>query len=196
MVDSDTKRQQTRERVRKHRAKNHKKSSQYVTHGNAQKRHTDTDTDTVKKTNAQINGFDAWWDAYPRKKDKKKALDIWKRKNLAKRADELIAKLKEQVCDCESFNRSDKTKIAYPTTYLNGERYDDDIDPIPVNQKQNKTDIKSEIFARISRGVQNGYEWKSPEAEAVFNKMRQSPGGVPWNGNEWQINKAISEVIA
>jgi DNA-binding Lrp family transcriptional regulator len=61
--------------------------------------------------------------------------------------------------------------------------------------KQNKTDIKSEIFARISRGVQNGYDWKSPEAEAVFNKMRQSPGGVPWNGNEWQINNAISEVI-
>ena len=61
--------------------------------------------------------------------------------------------------------------------------------------KQSKTDIKSEIFARISRGVQNRYTWKSPEAEAVFNKMRQLPGGVPWNGNEWQINNAISEVI-
>lgn len=63
------------------------------------------------------------------------------------------------------------------------------------NQKQSKTEIKQEIFARISRGVQNGYTWKSPEAEAVFNKMRQLPGGVPWNGNEWQINNAISEVI-
>lgn len=195
MVDADTKRQQTRERVRKHRAKKASKSSQNVTPSNAQKRHTDTDTDKVKKTNAQIHGFDAWWDVYPRKKEKKKALDIWKRKNLAKRADELIAKLKEQVCDCESFNRSDKTKIAYPTTYLNGERYDDDIDPIQSNPQQSKTDIKSEILARISRGVQNGYDWKSPEAEAVFNKMRQLPGGVPWNGNEWQIKQAISEVI-
>jgi len=41
LQDSDTKRAQTRERVRKHR-----EQKRTVTHGNAQKRHTDTDTDS------------------------------------------------------------------------------------------------------------------------------------------------------
>jgi len=46
MKDADTIRAQTRERVRKHRAS--RDDSVTVTHGNASKRHTDTDTDTKK----------------------------------------------------------------------------------------------------------------------------------------------------
>lgn len=49
MRDADTIRAQTRERVRKHREK-----KRHVTQGNAQKRHTDTDTDTKDQNNMSV----------------------------------------------------------------------------------------------------------------------------------------------
>jgi hypothetical protein len=136
-------------------------------------------------------GFDAWWDLHPRKLSKKKCLDIWKSKKLYQKADALVTHLKNQIENCETFDR-EITKIAYPSTYLNQERYNDEIQP-KQKKANTKTNIKAEIFERISKGHMNQHQWKSPEAQQVFKRMRSQNGGVPWNGNEWQINQAIQE---
>lgn len=69
LKDSAEVREQTRERVRKHREKRNAEK-QDVTLGNAEKRHTDTDTDTKKNrcTPAKAgypDGFEVFWKAYP-----------------------------------------------------------------------------------------------------------------------------------
>lgn len=89
--------------------------------------HTDTYTNTDKKKDI-ARGFAQFWAAYPKKADKKKARDIWKRRGLESRADELIA-------DVEARKARHKPWldgfVPNPTTYLNGERWEDDIDEKP-----------------------------------------------------------------
>lgn len=66
--------------------------------------------------------FDEFWAVYPLKENKKKAREIWIRKKLDRKADILIADvIKRKACHkkwLEGF-------IPLPTTYLNGERWED-----------------------------------------------------------------------
>ena len=78
---------------------------------------------------APSHGFDQWYELYPRKKSRSKALEIWKRNKLAHQSDSLIEKLQNQVNHCSSMN-GDIKYIKYPTTYLNAGAWDDDIEPI------------------------------------------------------------------
>lgn len=89
MQDADTIRAQTRERVRRHRET--KDLARYgndgVTGGNAEKRHTDTDTNTVKPLGGkppiivENPEFEAAWKGYPKRSGnnpKADALKCWK----------------------------------------------------------------------------------------------------------------------
>jgi len=74
----------------------------------------------------QVNGtskFEDWWKHYPKKIEKKKAKAIWKRKKLDGDVDELIADVTERL-------QFDKKWIdgfiPNPTTYLNGDRWEDE----------------------------------------------------------------------
>lgn len=70
-------------------------------------------------------GFDAWWEVYPRKAKKKPAREVWKRKRLDPMTDVLIA-------DTQRRQQSDRRWldgfVPDPTTYLNQERWTDEID--------------------------------------------------------------------
>jgi uncharacterized protein YdaU (DUF1376 family) len=91
--------------------------------------HIDSESDSESLTTSPplAAGFDAFWKAYPTKKNKKKALEIWKRKKLHTQSAKLIADI---------LNRKEKDRawnegfIPHPTTYLNGERWEDEIEPI------------------------------------------------------------------
>ena len=82
------------------------------------------------KNNTSNSMFDAFWNAYPKKVEKKKSLEIWKRKKLAQKADIILNDI---------VNRADKDKqwlegfIPNPTTYLNGERWEDEITLVTQN---------------------------------------------------------------
>jgi len=115
--DSDTVRAQTRERVRKHRA------AQNVTHGNAPKRHIDIDIDI--KTSAH---FDTFWQAYPKKKDKLKARKAWIKNNCDKHATAILQNIELRT------DWTDIQFIPYPTTYLHGERWTDELEAVPVHK--------------------------------------------------------------
>lgn len=93
--------------------------------------------------------FNAFWDLYPMKKGKKKALAIWKCENLDTHADVIMEKLKTQV------EKDDQWKQGYipnPSTYLNGERWLDEITkPKPKTQaiQEKNPVVKTEIAPDI-----------------------------------------------
>lgn len=146
MVDADTVRAQTRERVRKYR-ENKKKSKDVtdVTVGNGRKRHIDIDIDTDKSSTAK-SGFADFWKAYPVKRDKRKAESAWRTKKLESRSAELIA-------DVENRKQNDAQwidgYIPHPTTYINGERWEDEI--VAPKKSGGKVDI---MALAKSKGVE------------------------------------------
>ena len=125
LQDSDTVREQTRERVRKHRER--KKKVKDVTDGNGAKRHTDTDTDTDKDLKIKVkteDPFDRWWRVYPKKRKKKTARAIWKKKRLDAKVSELIIDVSTRISHDERWLNG---YVPDPTTYLNQERWDDEL---------------------------------------------------------------------
>ncbi len=73
-----------------------------------------------------IPNFDLFWLKYPNKKSKKKAQQIWKSRNLEKKFDEIIAGL-DRYIKSDSWNSDGGAYIPHPTTFLNQERWLDDI---------------------------------------------------------------------
>ena len=99
------------------------------------------------KTNGHsvIAGFERWWDEYPKKVKKKTALDIWKRKHPD--ADLLIADVRNRVANDSRWKGG---FVPDPTTYLNGERWDDEVSTETRNEANNN---RSESFATIHARV-------------------------------------------
>ena len=130
MVDADTVRAQTRERVRKHRESKKKvEGSNDVTDCNGSKRHIDIDIDIKKKGQKQgrvtsTARFEDFWKEYPRKVKKKTAKEIWARKKLDRLADQLIADVGSRLRGDAQWKEG---FIPHPTTYLNQERWDDEL---------------------------------------------------------------------
>jgi len=122
MQNSETIRDQNRERKRKQRLKE-KEESQNVTPSHAShgmSRHTDTDTDKDSMFISNLN-FLEFWENYPRKQDKKKSKLAWNR--ISKSNQEKI------LLDIKThFLETKKQFIPLPTTYLNGERWNDESD--------------------------------------------------------------------
>ncbi|MDE9420131.1 hypothetical protein P1O00_09110, partial [Erysipelothrix rhusiopathiae] len=72
--------------------------------------------------------FEMFWKLYPKRQDKKKAktkLIQIIRKN-PKLAQTIISDLERRV-NCQDWKKDDGKYIPLPTTYLNGERWDDEI---------------------------------------------------------------------
>lgn len=74
--------------------------------------------------------FDAWWAIYPVKAAKKKVLGTWKSRNLDSKFDMLVADVKNRL---ENDARWKNGFAPNPTTYLNQDRWEDDVvkqDPV------------------------------------------------------------------
>jgi len=68
--------------------------------------------------------FDDFWEAYPKKRKKKESREVWKRKRLDDKADELVADVKNRLAQDERWRRGFAPD---PTTYLRGERWLDEL---------------------------------------------------------------------
>lgn len=77
--------------------------------------------------------FEDFWSVYPKKVKKVDSLKKWKLKNLDAIADTLIADVENRLANdgrwLEGF-------VPDPTTYLNGERWNDDLEPRRMNKKK------------------------------------------------------------
>ena len=81
-------------------------------------------SDTLKKhynQDAKINGFEEFWKAYPKKRDKQKSKTAWikKQPDLPK----VLKALKEQV-KSEQWTKNAGQFIPLPSTWLNGARWE------------------------------------------------------------------------
>ena len=90
--------------------------------------HIDIDVDVSKNHRSSADASDRFkdfWDAYPKKVKKAESLKVWKSKRLNGKADEIIA-------DVNLRKRSDRRWLdgfrPDPTTYLRGERWNDEIE--------------------------------------------------------------------
>jgi len=72
-----------------------------------------------------MSRFKDWYSRYPIKKGRMKAEQAWNKYNLDSRADELIAILKEQKAHDAQWKAG--IGIPHPTTYLNQQRWEDEI---------------------------------------------------------------------
>ncbi len=68
--------------------------------------------------------FDSFWSIYPRKENKKKAQEIWKNKNLDKKYEEIIS----FISKAKQTDRWNKGITPHATTFLNQERWEDELD--------------------------------------------------------------------
>ena len=98
------------------------------------KRYTNNNGNNGKKENKEYiytTDFQTFYDAYPKKVEKKKAFAIWQRKQLKNYTAEIIdfiSKAKETKQWREGY-------VPNPTTFLNGERWEDDLSSYGKNRE-------------------------------------------------------------
>ena len=83
---------------------------------------SETETETDKDAH-----FDRFWDIYPKKKDKKRSLKIWKKLNCDNIVDDICNAVNEQIKH-EAISK-DIQFIPHPSTWLNGQRWEDETKP-------------------------------------------------------------------
>lgn len=81
------------------------------------------DASQSKATSPDDTEFDVFWSLYPRKVEKKKALQKWNK--LPPQTRRLIL---DDIPKRKSTSQWQKGYIPHPTTYLNGERWNDELD--------------------------------------------------------------------
>lgn len=87
------------------------------------------------------SAFDAFWNAYPKKKDKVRARATFDKLNIT---DELLKKILTAIDEqkkSEDWQKENGRFIPYPATWLNGHRWEDEINVTPY-QKEVSFDVE------------------------------------------------------
>ena len=104
----------------------------------------ETKNKAIKKQNKELNElqekqFDKFWQAYPKKVSKKQAQKSWKKIKPSLELFEKILKALEMVKQTEQWKKDNGKYVPYPATWLNQERWTDEInmmqDTIKEEQK-------------------------------------------------------------
>jgi hypothetical protein len=119
----------------------------------------DVAVDNFSEQGAQ-EPFEEFWRIYPNKKGKKPAKDRWKRRNLDDKLPLILSKLKQQVTEDDSWKRG---FIPNPLTYINQERWDDEI------TKSNKQSCGKQAYQQSIRREQTAASEKSEEIVCAQN---------------------------
>lgn len=90
-------------------------------------------------------GFERWWEMYPKKKEKKACLAFWRRMSAADREAALAAIPKHRAFwDREG---TDPQYIVYPIRWLRNGRWDDDLTPSAPAKRKGLLDQMDDAFA-------------------------------------------------
>lgn len=81
--------------------------------------------------------FDSFWKEYPKKEMKKKSMEIWKRKKLDRKITEILA----FIAKAKGTDRWQKNFIKSPTTFLNNESWEDDIESYGGSKNDKNTNL-------------------------------------------------------
>jgi len=108
--------------------------------------------------------FVEFWEGYPRKEGKKAAHKLWIRDNLDEKADIILADVALRRATHDRW--SDKAYIPVPTTYLNGEKWNDEIiEKAPPTPQQ----IRNSIYnpKKEMRNTTKFWEAGNPDYDRV-----------------------------
>lgn len=108
----------------------------------------DTKNKAIKKQNKELNElqekqFDKFWQAYPKKVSKKEAQKSWKKINPSLELFEKILKALEMVKQTEQWKKDNGKYVPYPATWLNQERWTDEINMMQDNKMAIKEEQKT-----------------------------------------------------
>ena len=90
---------------------------------------TETEFKQKQKQTPCSNGFEAFWQAYPRKIGKAKAEQAWRTKNGSRPPIEKIIEKLEELKKSEQWTKDSGQFIPHPTTWINRGGWDDEIQP-------------------------------------------------------------------
>lgn len=77
-----------------------------------------------RRNRVRNRNFALFWSTYPIKRGKKRAEEVWKRKDLDKHSEMICADVERRKRNDEQWG---KGYIPHPTTYLNGHRWEDEL---------------------------------------------------------------------
>jgi hypothetical protein len=115
--------------------------------------------DLNNKNKRDIDRFEDFWNVYPKKRNKAGSRDKWKLKNLDSLADQLIADVLLRVTDDKRWVDG---FIPDPLTYINQERWNDEVEKI-VEQPQPKgtVDGMSNVNKQyLQMKIKQGKQWR------------------------------------
>lgn len=117
------------------------------------------------KTSAESD-FDRFWETYPKKVGKKNARSAWKRLKVKPPLFEQIISALERQKKSEQWLKDGGRFIPNPTTWLNGERWDDEIqepNPRQVFKRDNRDNFAFE--GEPEDGVNLDFSFRMPQLE-------------------------------
>lgn len=108
----------------------------------------ETKNKAIKKQNKELNElqekqFDKFWQAYPKKVSKKQAQKSWKKISPSLELFEKILKALEMVKQTEQWKKDNGKYVPYPATWLNQERWTDEINMMQDNKMAIKEEQKT-----------------------------------------------------
>ncbi len=173
----------------KHTPKEKPKITQSVISGNPNitltKNHkpltTNQEPSTPKVDNVR---FDEFYSAYPRKAAKAQALKAWQK---LKPDDILINRILKDITqrlDSGEFDIDDKTHIPHPATYLNGQRWEDEIIPRGVPHETHQHSGGGQRLSAVDRVRRHGEELDRQIAAAEAEETA-ADGVGPAGGDVW-----------
>lgn len=117
--------------------------------------------DSLNNRSSGDDRFDEFWEVYPRKRKKKAARATWKKIKLDQQADMIIADVGKRSKHDGSWM---KGFIPDPTSYLNGELWNDEI--IPPRETTNGTDMLPKRDEELAPwAIRHGYREPRPGEE-------------------------------
>lgn len=111
---------------------------------------------TERSVTVICEGFERFWNVYPRKENKKKALGLWRNKKLDSLTDAIVADVQHRISKHEQWKNP--KFIPHATTYLNGERWNDEI---IINKQES-----------VSKGSGGGYAEQLKRAGEIMLASR------------------------
>lgn len=90
--------------------------------------------------------FDNFWEAYPKKKAKVKAEEWFEKNSPNEELVKLMIKQVNRFKDTEEWKKADGQYIPYPTSWLNGKRWEDEFETDSEKDKRIQKEIENDIY--------------------------------------------------
>lgn len=143
-----------------------------------------------------FSSFESFWKLYPSKKAKKKCQEIWKRRKLDDIGDYIIEKLEHQLKNDKQYK--DGIYIPNPSTYLNQDRWEDEVasaqETIKARQKLDDAKKQAEL-EKISQ-QRAEYEANKYNQQKEDAKIYRAIQKAALNGkSEFQPTKKLLDIL-